>query len=128
MTDNATVYPAIGREFAGHGSVNYSAEEYVRAAFWHTNTVENFFSIFKRGIVGIYHHVGESYLSSPNRDVSVFPNLEMSLWLGRAVDGRGAPAQRSARPPSAVRALETAPPCFYRAGSARSACRRLNRL
>jgi transposase-like protein len=62
MTDDATVYPAIGREFAGHGSVNHSAEEYVRASFWHTNTVENFFSIFKRGIVGVYHHVSESHL------------------------------------------------------------------
>ncbi len=49
MTDDAPVYPGIGDWFAGHGSVNHSAEEYVRAAFWHTNTVENFFSIFKRG-------------------------------------------------------------------------------
>jgi hypothetical protein len=52
MTDDAMVYPSIGREFCGHGSVNHSAEEYVRAHFWHTNTVENFFSIFKRGIIG----------------------------------------------------------------------------
>ncbi len=62
MTDDSTVYPAIGREFAGHGSVNHSAEEYVRAYFWHTNTVENYFSIFKRGIVGVYHHVSEAHL------------------------------------------------------------------
>jgi transposase-like protein len=41
MTDDAPVYTAIGREFGGHGSVNHSAEEYVRATFWHTNTVEN---------------------------------------------------------------------------------------
>ena len=62
MTDDATVYPSIGREFRGHGSVNHSAEEYVRASFWHTNTVENFFSIFKRGIIGTYHHVSEAHL------------------------------------------------------------------
>jgi hypothetical protein len=62
MTDEATVYPAIGREFSGHGAVNHSAEEYVRAAFSHTNTVENYFSIFKRGIVGVYHHVSEIHL------------------------------------------------------------------
>jgi ISXO2-like transposase domain len=62
MTDDAPVYTAIGREFSGHGSVNHSAEEYVRAAFWHTNTVENYFSILKRGIVGIYHHVSEAHL------------------------------------------------------------------
>src|ERR1700730_3841867 len=62
MTDESTVYPAIGREFHGHGTVNHSAEEYVRAQFWHTNTVENYFSIFKRGIIGTYHHVSETHL------------------------------------------------------------------
>jgi transposase-like protein len=62
MTDESPVYPAIGREFAGHGSVNHSAEEYVRASFWHTNTVESYFSILKRGIVGVYHHVSETHL------------------------------------------------------------------
>lgn len=62
MTDESTVYPAIGKEFSGHGAVNHSAEEYVRAAFWHTNTVENYFSILKRGIVGVYHHVSETHL------------------------------------------------------------------
>jgi transposase-like protein len=62
MTDDAAVYTQIGREFGGHGTVNHSAEEYVRAAFWHTNTVENYFSILKRGIMGIYHHVSEAHL------------------------------------------------------------------
>ena len=54
MTDDLLSYTAIRREFAGHGTVNHSAEEYVRAYFWQTNTVENYFSILKRGIVGIY--------------------------------------------------------------------------
>jgi len=62
MTDDAPVYTQIGREFGGHGTVNHSAEEYVRATFWHTNTVENYFSILKRGIIGIYHHVSETHL------------------------------------------------------------------
>jgi hypothetical protein len=62
MTDESAVYPAIGREFSGHGSVNHSAQEYVRAFFWHTNTVENYFSILKRGINGVYHHVSEKHL------------------------------------------------------------------
>jgi transposase-like protein len=62
MTDDAPVYWPIGGVFAGHGTVNHSAEEYVRAAFWHTNTVENFFSIFKRGIYGCYFHVSEAHL------------------------------------------------------------------
>ena len=62
MTDEAAVYTAIGREFSGHGSVNHSAEEYVRAFFWHTNTVENYFSILKRGIIGVYHHTSQEHL------------------------------------------------------------------
>jgi transposase-like protein len=62
MTDEHTVYPPIAKAFSGHGTVNHSAEEYVRAHFWHTNTVENYFSILKRGIVGTYHHVSEGHL------------------------------------------------------------------
>jgi transposase-like protein len=62
MTDEAMIYTGIGREFHGHGTVNHSAEEYVRATFWHTNTVENYFSILKRGIIGTYHHVSETHL------------------------------------------------------------------
>ena len=62
MTDDSPVYPGIGRAFAGHGSVNHSAEEYVRAYFWHTNTVENYFSLFKRSVYGYYFHVSEAHL------------------------------------------------------------------
>jgi transposase-like protein len=62
MTDDARVYDEMGREFGGHGSVNHSAEEYVRATFWHTNTVESYFAILKRGIMGTYHHVSEAHL------------------------------------------------------------------
>jgi transposase-like protein len=62
MTDESKVYPKIGNEFAGHGTVNHSIEEYVRGGFWHTNTVENYFSIMKRGITGVYHHVSQQHL------------------------------------------------------------------
>jgi hypothetical protein len=62
MTDESLVYPSIGDAFASHGTVNHSAEEYVRAYFWHTNTVENYFSILKRGIYGCYFHVSETHL------------------------------------------------------------------
>jgi transposase-like protein len=62
MTDDAPVYPGIVRGFSGHGSVNHSAEEYVRAHFWHTNTVEGYFSIFKRSVYGCYFHVSEAHL------------------------------------------------------------------
>ncbi len=62
MTDESPIYPKIGDEFAGHGTVNHSIEEYVRGTFWHTNTVENYFSILKRGIIGTYHHVSPQHL------------------------------------------------------------------
>jgi transposase-like protein len=62
MTDESTVYMKPGREFKGHGTVNHSIEEYVRKAFYHTNTVENYFSILKRGIIGVYHHVSQQHL------------------------------------------------------------------
>jgi len=73
-TDKGVQYVGVGYEYKTHGSVNHSASEYARTETrpgfwaevkgrWHTNTVENFFSIFKRGIVGVYHHVSEAHLS-----------------------------------------------------------------
>ncbi len=62
MTDEAPVYWPLDKDFAGHGSVNHSAEEYVRGHFWHTNTVEGYFSILKRGVYGVYHHVSAQHL------------------------------------------------------------------
>ena len=63
MTDESPVYTRVGREFAGHTSVIHSANEYVRKGGWaHSNTAENFFSIFKRGVIGTYHHMSEAHL------------------------------------------------------------------
>ncbi|MCP4330617.1 MAG: IS1595 family transposase [Alphaproteobacteria bacterium] len=62
MTDEHTVYPKIGEEFAGHGTVNHSAEEYVRGTFWYTNTVESYFALLKRGMMGSFHNVSEAHL------------------------------------------------------------------
>ncbi len=63
MTDEATVYTAVGKEMARHYTVNHSAAEYVTyGGFKHSNTAENFFSIFKRGVIGTYHHMSEAHL------------------------------------------------------------------
>ncbi|MBW7852477.1 MAG: IS1595 family transposase [Rhodospirillales bacterium] len=62
MTDESGVYLKPGNDFQGHGRVNHSIEEYVRGGFWHTNTVEGYFSILKRGVVGTYHHVSQQHL------------------------------------------------------------------
>jgi transposase-like protein len=60
-TDEAAVYTRPGYMFSDHYTVNHSAEEWVRD--WaHTNTVEGYFSIFKRGMKGIYQHCKEKHL------------------------------------------------------------------
>jgi hypothetical protein len=61
-TDEAPVYEKVGREFRGHGVFNHSIDEYVRGAYDHTNTVENYFSLLKRGLIGTYHHVSPAHL------------------------------------------------------------------
>jgi transposase-like protein len=61
MTDDAGQYRPIGKEFASHETVNHGIEEYVRGAA-HSNTVEGFFSLLKRGIIGTFHHVSEAHL------------------------------------------------------------------
>src|SRR3546814_14141197 len=48
--------------FAGHGSVNHSADEYVRGTFWYTNSVESYFALLKRGMMGSFHNVSEAHL------------------------------------------------------------------
>jgi transposase-like protein len=63
MTDEHAGYITVGREFSGHASVAHGRGEYGRHGVVHTNTVENFFSIFKRGIIGVYHHVSEAHLN-----------------------------------------------------------------
>lgn len=60
-TDESTLYPAIGAEFAKHETVRHSAREYARDDVT-TNTVEGFFGVFVRGFDGIYQHCGEQHL------------------------------------------------------------------
>ena len=62
MTDEHRVYPGIGKEFAGHGTVNHSAKEYVRGTFWHSNSAESYFALLKRGVYGSFHNVSEAHL------------------------------------------------------------------
>lgn len=61
MTDEARAYVEIGWNFASHGTVRHSENEYVRGSV-HTNTAEGFFSILKRGVYGVYQHVSEAHL------------------------------------------------------------------
>jgi DUF2075 family protein len=60
MADEMYSYKEIGREFSSHESVRHSKDEYVRLI--HTNTVEGYYSIFKRGMKGVYQHCKEKHL------------------------------------------------------------------
>ena len=64
MTDEASQYKRIGKAFSLHKSVNHSEGEYVnRFQPWiHTNTIEGYFSIFKRGMKGVYQHCSKEHL------------------------------------------------------------------
>jgi transposase-like protein len=70
MTDEGPHYTRVGKEFAMHGTVLHRADEYGRTeqnaagvdVSISTNTVEGFYSIFKRGMKGVYQHCAEHHL------------------------------------------------------------------
>lgn len=62
MTDEATQYRAVGSQFASHGRVEHAAGEYWKPGDVHTNTVEGYYSVFKRGMKGVYQHCKEKHL------------------------------------------------------------------
>jgi hypothetical protein len=61
MTDEASMYTKVGREFASHGVVSHGKREYARGLN-NTNTIEGCFSIFKRGMIGTYQKCGVQHL------------------------------------------------------------------
>lgn len=61
MTDEFTAYHGLDKHFASHGTISHRDGEYVRGDV-HVNTAEGYFSLLKRGIVGVYHHVGSQRL------------------------------------------------------------------
>ncbi len=64
MTDEASQYAELAADFAGHDFVRHGAGEYVNRddETIHTNTIEGYFSIFKRGMKGVYQHCGKQHL------------------------------------------------------------------
>ena len=64
-TDESRLYTETGRGYDTHRTVNHLGKEYVRYEgdkIVHTNTIENVFSVFKRGMLGTYQHCGEAHL------------------------------------------------------------------
>jgi transposase-like protein len=67
MTDEAIQYAQLGKEFAAHDAVEHTRGEYgytdrKTGAKINTNTVEGYYSIFKRGMKGVYQHCAEKHL------------------------------------------------------------------
>lgn len=60
-TDESRLYTKTGKEYDAHHTVKHTAGEYVRGTV-HTNTIEGIFSVFKRGMKGVYQHCGEAHL------------------------------------------------------------------
>lgn len=64
-TDKSGLYTKVGKEFAEHGSVDHSQGEYVRyenGDHISNNAAESYFSVFKRGMKGVYQHCQEKHL------------------------------------------------------------------
>lgn len=97
MTDEANAYQGQFRHvFLGHGHVNHSAGEYGRGIV-HTNTVEGFFSVFKRGMKGVYQHCAEKHLHRyaaefefryNNREANGFTDSMRSVAALRSIVGK----------------------------------------
>lgn len=63
ITDEAGHYLHVGREFGLHGVARHGREEYVNPEnrTIHTNTIEGYFSVFKRGMKGVYQHCAKKH-------------------------------------------------------------------
>jgi hypothetical protein len=80
MTDEGGQYYHVGKEFDRHETINHSADEYVRGDV-HTNTIEGYFSILKRGIIGTYHHVSPQHLKRYLGEFDFRYNERMALGV-----------------------------------------------
>jgi transposase-like protein len=96
FTDEATAYSAFSLHFADHQRVTHGAGEYGRGEV-HTNTIEGYFSIFKRGMRGVYQWCGEKHLHRylaefdfrySNRAANGFNDADRADALLKGVIGR----------------------------------------
>ncbi|PBB38691.1 IS1595 family transposase [Mesorhizobium sp. WSM3868] len=92
MTDESNLYPTIGATFSSHWTVKHSAGEYVRGGA-HTNTIESYFSVFKRGMKGTYQHCAEKHLHRYLAEFDFRHNQRVALGVndearaGRILEG-----------------------------------------
>ena len=83
-TDESTLYTVMGRAVFEHETVNHAREEYVRQndPTVHTNTIEGFFSIFKRGMKGVYQHCGKKHLHRYLAEFDFRYSYRMAIGVG----------------------------------------------
>jgi transposase-like protein len=86
QTDESRLYSKVGQEFAAHETLNHSKKEYARGDVT-TNTVEGYFSIFKRGMRGVYQHCKEKHLHRYLAEFDFRYNTRIALGV---VDGERA--------------------------------------
>ena len=91
MTDQAAWYRNLNKDgsYASHETVDHSKEEYVRGAV-HTNTVEGYYSIFKRGMKGVYQHCAEKHLHRYLAEFDFRYSNRVALGFGDAERARKA--------------------------------------
>jgi transposase-like protein len=84
MTDEAKHYLEVGSDMAGHSSVKHSVGEYVDPddATIHTNTIEGYFGLFKRGMKGVYQHCAEKHLHRYLAEFDFRYNNRVALGIG----------------------------------------------
>lgn len=96
VTDDHVHYWAVGKEYLSHKRVRHSIGEYGRGEI-HTNTIEGYFSIFKRGMRGIYQHCSEKHLHRylaefdfrySHREANGFSDGERSLQTLKGIVGK----------------------------------------
>jgi len=86
MTDEAGQYTHLAKHFTEHDFVRHSAGEYGRRIV-HTNTVESFYSVFKRGMIGVYQHCSEAHLSRYTTEFDFRYNNRAKLGVDDATRG-----------------------------------------
>lgn len=93
MTDEAQHYRSLGKEYLSHDAVNHGEKEYVRysaADVITTNTVEGFYSIFKRGMKGVYQHCREKHLHRYLAEFDFRYNNRIAVGINDAVRAENA--------------------------------------
>src|SRR3546814_16106407 len=87
MTDESSMYKQVGLEMRAHTAVLHGKKQYVRhQGLSHSNTAENFFSIFKRGVIGTYHHMSEAHLARYTAEFDFRYNTRDMTDADRATD------------------------------------------